>query len=152
MPSRIWLFPSVLGCQRALQSLVIVHLILTSAGVALGAISQNWIPAPLQEWQHLNLRATIDALGSTGLIFAATSGVILLCSIIVGSIGLLLLQRWGALLHVAGTAGFAVLFCFVGTVIDHSLNLVLASLHAILQGVIYGFAFFTPALARAPKA
>jgi hypothetical protein len=84
---------------RALQLFTIAYFVLGAASVSLASATEQLLPEPLRSWEEnrpeeLALRSTV--------ILAVLAGASLV-AIIAGSVGLLLLKKWGAWMHLAGT-------------------------------------------------
>jgi hypothetical protein len=132
--------------QRAVRLLTIGSLFLGGISVAASFAENDLLPEPLREW---NADQSLDWSPPT-LIAVVVFLVLIIFAWIVASVALLQLKKWGAWLHLGTTlVGLAVL-PFFGPFVIHGVSYVIESLGALVNGCLYGVAFFSTALDR-PK-
>jgi hypothetical protein len=130
--------------QRAIRLLTIASLVLAGASFAAGLMEDEMLPEPLRAW---NADHAAD-FSTTSLVALAPIGVALFLTVIVASVALLQMKKWGAWLHLGSSAFAYPLLLLLGPFVQHSLTYFLDSLTAIVTGCLYGVAFFSTALER----
>ncbi len=129
--------------KRALQLLTIAYLVLCGMSIATGLAMDDLLPAPLLEW-------SIESQDFSGTQLLALSILVLYAigALIVGSVGLLRMKRWGAWVHLsASLTGFIALPMY-GPIVQHPVTSLVDGLGVLVSGCIYGVAFFSTALSE----
>ncbi len=121
-----------------LRALLILQWILIVAGVALSLALESHLPVELQAW----LKAQADGSITTTDWLLLFLGIPLLVVMIVGSVGLFMLRRWGAWLYLITTSLGTTLMPFTGPTVDHVVADAVDEIALIFSGVVIGIAFF----------
>ena len=100
---------------------------------------------PTQEWSHAGSGRSSTFAENFGHVSAALVYT-LDFSVLVASVGLLLLRRWAAWLFVINIAAFLIVQSLTGPMFYPALRWVQVYVAGILSGVVIGLAFFTDAL------
>lgn len=127
--------------KRALQLLTIAYLVLCGISIATGLALDDLLPEPLLAW-------TLEAqdLSGTQLLALAILVLYAIGALILGSVGLLRMKRWGAWVHLsASLTGFIALPLY-GPIVQHPLTSLVDGLGVLVAGCLYGVAFFSTAL------
>jgi hypothetical protein len=128
--------------QRALQFVTIAFLLLSAVSIAVGFAEDEFLPAPLREWQE----GSTDALSLPLAVILGVLAIGCIVSVLVASVALLLMKRWGAWLHLASMLVAYVLVFFLGPLIQLPVTYVVENMSTLAAGAIYGLAFFSDAL------
>lgn len=131
-----------MNSQRALQLLTIAFLVLGAVSLSVGLAADELLPAPLREWQQ---ESTEEMSGST-LVVAGLLAVGCLVSVLVASVALLRLKKWGAWLHLSSMLVAFLTIPLFGPIIQHPATYIVDGLSMLVAGAIYGMAFFSGAL------
>jgi len=126
----------------ALRLFVVLELILVIGGVVSAALLEGNLPEPLRQW--LVAEAEREPTPQETAVLAILIPVLI--SSVAGSIGLLLLKRWGAWIFLIALIAGSALMPFTGPTVAHPLADAIDELSLILSGLIIGLAFFTNAL------
>jgi hypothetical protein len=110
--------------------LIVTHFVASSEGAAL--------PPELHAWQLANPLPNFYALGGSGCVIA----------LLVATGALLKGKRWALYLHVASIALWIAFGSSAGPIVSAGLSSPLVSALFVVAGMIYGLAFFSPALER----
>lgn len=128
--------------QRAIQLLTIASFLLGMIGGVFAMFEGEFLPPLLQAWQE----SSLEEMSRARVLAFAVLAVLLLVAVLVATVGLLLLKKWGAWLHLGSSViGYAALGT-LGPVVEHAFTHAMEIAGALLSGCLYGVAFFTPAL------
>jgi putative Mn2+ efflux pump MntP len=125
-----------------LRALLVLEWIVIVAGVVLSFIMEAYLPPELQAW----LAGQADAGITMSDLVLLLVGVPLLIVMLVASIGLFMLRRWGAWLYAVTTFLGTALMPFTGPTVDHALADAVDETALILSGIVIGIAFFSNVL------
>ena len=125
-----------------LRVLLVLEWIVIITGVVLSCIMAAYLPPELQAWLAGQAEASVT-MSDWLLLFL---GVPLLIVMLVASIGLFMLRRWGAWLYVITTFLGTAIMPFTGPTVDHALADAVDETALILSGIVIGIAFFSNAL------
>jgi len=137
--------PSV--AQKAMRICIGLSWVIGITSIILSFVLQDRLPEGLQAWLNEDFERDMEAYEA--VILSISFAAIL--SWIVASVGLFMLQRWGAILFLISWAVFLILNPFTGPVVEHPLSATLWAIADILTGVVLGLAFFSDALGPKPQ-
>ncbi len=130
-----------------LRALLGLEWALTVVGVVLSFSLQSYLPPELQAW----LEGQSDSgVTSSDFVLLFLGGALLIV-MIVASIGLCRLRRWGAWLYLATTFLFTAFMPFMGPTVNHALADAVFEFALILSGAVIGIAFFGNVLQQTGK-
>jgi hypothetical protein len=125
-----------------LRICVVLEWAFAGLGLALSLLLESSLPDPLRHWLATQAQWDIGFLEVILLVVMITT---VLCAL-VGSVGLLLLKRWGAWLYLASLIIAYVVLPLLGPSVEHAITETVADIATLLSGLILGLAFFSDAL------
>ena len=130
-----------MSARAALRTAVVLFWLTFIAVIISSAALESFLPLELQE--HLDVEAGLE-IGARDIVIGGALLLVLL-GFVLASIGLLLLQRWGAKLFLYLTILFCLLSCYAGPTVDHAVAAALQYVFAMLHGGIIALSFFSNA-------
>lgn len=106
---------------------------------------QIHLPTSLNEW----VISEAERNPTTVELIIIIASLVMLLTYLVSSIGLLLLNRWGAWLFLISLIIEYIYSPFTGPIVDHAITNTFSELSDLLSGLIIGLAFFSNSLKKA---
>jgi hypothetical protein len=115
--------------------------------MAIGLILDAYMPEELSAWQETQL----EGMEIGTMLFMLALIAVALVSVLVATIALLLLKKWGAWLHLMSALPAFIALLMFGPIVHHPVSYIVDSIGMLVTGCLYGVAFFTDALSPGQK-
>lgn len=126
--------------KRSLRILIIVDLVLIAVGVAVGIVSEAWLPEPLRAFEQA--RAEADMMPREWILVGL--GIPVIIAVLVASIGLMCFWRPARPLYLARIVVAAVLMPLSGPYITSGWAEAIESVSLTVSGVVLALIYFSP--------
>jgi len=126
----------------ALRICIVLVWAMVIIGVPISIKLESKLPIQLQIWLQDEYAREI----STGEAIASIAGIVLIIVMVVASVGLFRLRRWGAWLYLGCSVAMIPFYAFLGPTVEHALVSVFDELVTIAECIMIGIAFFSDAL------
>ena len=133
-----------MSARAALRTAVVLYWFVAIATITCSFALQGLLPITLQE--YLDFQGELEI--TVGEVVLYIAFFITMLGYLLASLGLMLLQHWGARLFLGLTVLDCLLSCYDGPVVEHAVTAVAGSAAFMMQGAILALAFFTDALKK----
>lgn len=133
--------------QRVLQLLTIASVVLAGMSVAINLLTDDLLPEQLLAWRE----AHMEQVGIGTMLFMLAAIALSLICLLVATIALFLLKKWGAWLHLASGLPMFIVYPMMGPLVQHPASYLVDVIGVLVTGCLYGVAFFTDALSPGQK-